>query len=89
VLSAKRKKLDRFIQPVLLNRVISPIGSVKYLEVILDAKMTWRKLVKQMKVKLTLAFDCVGPSVRPKVKSRKLFTGFIQVQYGLCVCMRQ
>jgi hypothetical protein len=39
--------MDRFIEPVLLNRVIHPTRSVKYLGVLLDAMLTWREHVKQ------------------------------------------
>jgi hypothetical protein len=45
VLFTKKKKVDRFREPVLLNRVIHPTGLLKYLE-ILDAKLTWREHVK-------------------------------------------
>jgi hypothetical protein len=44
VLFTKRKKADRFIA-VLLNGAIRPSGSVKYLEVILDAKLICKEHV--------------------------------------------
>lgn len=43
----KEMKVDRFTEPVLLNRSEHPTGSVKYLGVILDAKLTWLEYVKQ------------------------------------------
>jgi hypothetical protein len=46
ILLVKRQNGDRFIESVLLNGVIRPSGSVKYLEVILDVKVTWREHVK-------------------------------------------
>jgi hypothetical protein len=43
----KKRGWVKFIEPVLIDRVIYPIGSVTYLGVTLDAKLTWRKHVKQ------------------------------------------
>jgi hypothetical protein len=47
MLFTKRKKVDGFIEPVLLNSVVCPTRSVKYLGVILDAKLTWKEHLKQ------------------------------------------
>jgi hypothetical protein len=39
-LFAKSKKVDGFVENVLLNGVIHPAGSVRYLGVVLDATLT-------------------------------------------------
>jgi hypothetical protein len=45
--------------------VICPTGSVKYLGVILDAKLIWMEHVTQRISKATLPVGCVtGPSAR-------------------------
>lgn len=46
-LFTKRMMGNRFIDHVLLNRTIRPTGSVNYLGVILDTKLTWRETAKQ------------------------------------------
>jgi hypothetical protein len=42
-----KRKVDRFTEPVLLNRPEHSTGSMKYIGVILDAKLIWRERVKQ------------------------------------------
>jgi hypothetical protein len=55
MLFSKRKKVDRFIKPVQLNRVIHPIRS-KYLGVFLCARLAWREYVKQRRSKVYSSF---------------------------------
>jgi hypothetical protein len=45
LLFTERKKVDRFIEPVLQSGVICATGSVKYLRAILDAKLPCREHV--------------------------------------------
>lgn len=47
MLFTNSKAMDGFVDPVLLNRMIRPNRSVKYLRVILDAQLTWRGHEKQ------------------------------------------
>jgi hypothetical protein len=55
-----------------LNTMLHSAGSLKYLGVILDAKMTWREHVKQ-----SVKLGCViGLLVRPGVINLKLYIGF-------------
>jgi hypothetical protein len=44
-LSTKRKKVGGVIEPVLLEKVIGPTGSIKYLGVILNATPIWKEHV--------------------------------------------
>jgi hypothetical protein len=43
---AKKKKIEGFLKHILLDTVLNTTGSVKYLGLILDAKLTWRMHVK-------------------------------------------
>lgn len=56
----------------MLNTVLHTTGSLKYLGVILDAKMTWRERGKQ-----SVKLGCViGLLVRPGVVNLKLYIDF-------------
>jgi hypothetical protein len=47
VLFVKRKKVAGLVEANLFNRVLHPTCSIKYLVMILKAKLSWREHVKQ------------------------------------------
>jgi hypothetical protein len=79
MLSTKKKEVEGFVEPVLLNTVLHTTTSLKYLGVILDAKLTWRKYIKQRISKAYLLFGYVrGLLVRLMVLNQKLCSGCTQ-----------
>jgi hypothetical protein len=81
-----KNKVERFIASVLLNKLIHPTGSVEYVGVIQNAKLTWRQHVKQ---RLSNAYSslwlCCRTITRPGILCQKMCFGFIQVQEELCL----
>jgi hypothetical protein len=54
----RKKKLQGFFEPLFFGVTLSLLGSVKYLCVILDSRLTWREHVE---VKVRKAHNCCGP----------------------------
>jgi hypothetical protein len=70
VFFTKRKKAERFIEPLVLDSVKYLTSSVKCLGFLLDAQLTQWKHVKERVRKLNLPSGYViGPSTRPKASN--------------------
>jgi hypothetical protein len=77
ILFAKKKKIEGFLKPILLDTVMNTTGSVKYLGVILDAPGGSMK--KEGSVQPNLPFGHVRELLeRPVVLNRKFCSDFTE-----------